>query len=266
MSKNTYTQSEFNNLIKMFNSLNYKDEMSVILDTLLTMILRGFSLTPNLYDDEAERFKSRYNEAERKLYSEMMREIFIIYDKRLNSGYSWADIFGDFYMEISSNNKQSSLGQFFTPEPVVDAIIRSYINADMEGQGNKISDPACGSGRFLIAAHAYSPGNYCYGEDIDTICAKMTAVNMMIHGCEGEVVCHNALLISPDNYRFGFKINPNIRKCGFPHIMAMDAEDSLVMQIGKDILKTKFNTKSAETGTTILRKVKAGKPDQLILF
>lgn len=95
------------------------------------------------------------------------------------------------------------------------------------GKRKIIGDCAYGSGRNLLAAKAVfdtkrwrSP--YLIGEDIDHTCCKMTAINMAIHGCFGEVICHDTIC-EPDKVRFGYIVNetlypfptniPSIRPC-----------------------------------------------------
>jgi type I restriction enzyme M protein len=94
------------------------------------------------------------------------------------------------------------------------------------GRGLTINDPACGSGRMLIAFHAKNPGNYVFGEDLDPMCCKMACINLMIHGCEGEIVNHNSL--QPDDYIQGWSINADIRKSGLPSIRPLAKENSFV--------------------------------------
>ena len=73
-------------------------------------------------------------------------------------------------------------------------------------------EPACGSGRFGLATGTYmgSQGisNYICQNDLDSICAKMTAINMTYNGIVGEVTCSNGLDIEGNTFRFGYKICP----------------------------------------------------------
>ncbi len=100
---------------------------------------------------------------------------------------------------------------------------------DLTGKGLTINDPTCGSGRFLIAFHGHFPGNYTYAEDIDPICCKMASINMMLHGCEVEVIQHNSL--NPDDYQQGWKINPKIRIYELPSIVPIEKEQSTIYQM-----------------------------------
>ena len=61
----------------------------------------------------------------------------------------WIDVFGNIYEEMyQSKGKSSMLGQFFTPEGL--CTIMAKINGGISG---KTGDPACGSGRTLLAAY-----------------------------------------------------------------------------------------------------------------
>jgi hypothetical protein len=85
-------------------------------------------------------------------------------------------------------------------------------------------DPCCGSGRMLIASHAKAPGNFQFGADIDPICAKMSAINMLVHGCVGEISCMDSIAYE---WRFGYKINTYLNSIGHPTLIKIEKfEDS----------------------------------------
>ena len=69
-----------------------------------------------------------------------------------------ADVKGDAYESLLERNAQdvkSGAGQYFTPRPLIEAIVE-VMRAE---PGNSISDPACGTGGFLLAAHDYIVDN-----------------------------------------------------------------------------------------------------------
>lgn len=216
---------------KLLEQLGYRWDYSRIFDDFLTMTIAYFSRGDELRKQRDDAFKI-YNEKEKQVFNQLFYELVNIYKQQIeNSGDGgWYDPLGNIYEYLASSSKQSWFGQFFTPETVVDFMVK--IQADGEeltGKGLKVNDPACGSGRFLIAFHAAHPGNYTFGEDIDPACAKMTAINMMFHGCEGEVVCHDSLM--PDSWRFGYWINPDIRKIAIPTIEPIQKEQSLILKM-----------------------------------
>lgn len=121
--------------------------------------------------------------------------------KKIDEG-GWIDVFGNIYEEMyQSKGKSSMLGQFFTPKGLCD--LMANMNGPTDG---KIGDPACGSGRTLLAAYANNKKAYYIGEDIDGISCKMCALNLMIHGAKGRVICHDTLN-SPVYFNWGYEIN-----------------------------------------------------------
>lgn len=104
----------------------------------------------------------------------------------------WCDPWGDTYQDISSKSHCKQLGQFFTPKHIC-TLTAQLNNPEGTVQNKTILDPACGSGRMLLAAKSLNPNNYFFGEDLDEICCKMTVCNFLFHGCIGEVINHNSL-------------------------------------------------------------------------
>ena len=65
-----------------------------------------------------------------------------------------ADVKGDAYeglLEKNAQDTKSGAGQYFTPRP----LIRAMVDVIQPKPGEKICDPACGTGGFLLAAHDY---------------------------------------------------------------------------------------------------------------
>ena len=162
----------------------------------------------------AEQLKRKYGK-HYPVFDEMLREYMNVCNSEIGRK-EWYDGLGIIYETIASRWKSSAMGQFFTPPSIVDLMVMINPSGQEIGTGKTVSDPTCGSGRLLISHHAHAPGNYQYGQDLDPICAKMTAINMMIHGCRGEVACMNTLTME---WYFGFYINPYLHKFGSPQIV-----------------------------------------------
>jgi type I restriction enzyme M protein len=65
-----------------------------------------------------------------------------------------SDVKGEAYeglLERNAQDTKSGAGQYFTPRPLIDAIV----DCVQPKPGEVISDPACGTGGFLLAAHDY---------------------------------------------------------------------------------------------------------------
>lgn len=116
------------------------------------------------------------------------------------------DFFGDLYeMMFLGKTKASAMGQFFTPLPLCQAIA-SVLKED--NNDITVGEPSCGSGRNVLAHWQLTdklkmPIYRC--EDLDPTSVKMCALNMMINGLIGTVICHDSL--DPGSYHFGFAIN-----------------------------------------------------------
>lgn len=140
----------------------------------------------------------------------------------------WCDPLGDTFMELIKGIARFR-GAFFTPDSVCRLMSEITIDTKQRtkkrlcgvfGYRNIINDPTCGSARNLLAAKAQyekepeSEQPYFIGEDIDPLCVKMSAINMCVHGCLGEVICHDTLA-EPDHVKFGYIINIGLR-FGYP--------------------------------------------------
>ncbi|MFB8273448.1 N-6 DNA methylase [Streptomyces sp. NPDC055955] len=100
----------------------------------------------------------------------------------------------EFLLEKGTNEVRSGAGQFFTPRPLVDAIV-TVIQPQL---ADTVTDPACGTGGFLIAAHQYlqkhipggpygrrghdlGPGRI-WGQELVPRTAGLAAMNLLLHG------------------------------------------------------------------------------------
>jgi type I restriction enzyme M protein len=128
------------------------------------------------------------------------------------------DVKGDAYeglLERNAQDTKSGAGQYFTPRPLVDAIVECV----MPQLGEVIYDPACGTGGFLIAAHRYisernrrlSPAKARHlrleairGAELVSEVTRLAAMNLLLHGIgplDGEeeppIVTQDSLAVPP---------------------------------------------------------------------
>lgn len=224
MPKTTDVPVELREFNHVFEKIAYHHGYGEVFTDFIDYAIACFLDTGDV--EKAKQLQQRYGDCYPDFQS-LMREWMQLHHKMLNRGKKWYDALGAFYEVISSTHKASALGQFFTPPDVVDFL--TIITGEQKaGPKARMNDPCSGSGRMLIAFHAHFPGNYTFAGDIDPICAKMTALNMMLHGCEGQAVCIDSL--HPDDWRFGFAINPYIRVVGIPHIVRIQKEQCLQWQ------------------------------------
>ena len=119
------------------------------------------------------------------------------------------DFFGDVYEKcFQSNGKAARLQQYFTPSSISSLSSRCMAE-DKETSGPiRFGEPSCGSGRNILALWQDADWNrtpFVYAEDLDPVSVKMCALNLMINGMIGHVICHNTLL--PENFIFGYTVN-----------------------------------------------------------
>ena len=126
-----------------------------------------------------------------------------------------ADVKGDAYeglLEKNAQDTKSGAGQYFTPR----ALIQAMVDCMAPQPGERITDPACGTGGFLFTAHNYITAHNksltrdqlkhlkekaFTGYELVQATARVCAMNMMLHGIGSEkfvpVVVGDALAADP---------------------------------------------------------------------
>jgi type I restriction enzyme M protein len=99
---------------------------------------------------------------------------------------------GDLYedlLERNASEKKSGAGQYFTPRPLIDAMVCVM----QPGLDDVIQDPAAGTGGFLIAAWHYIKGHH----DLDSLSVeKMRKLRQNFHGMELVQDAHRLALMN----------------------------------------------------------------------
>lgn len=119
------------------------------------------------------------------------------------------DVKGDAYeglLEKNAQDTKSGAGQYFTPRPVIDAIVACV----QPRPGEVICDPACGTAGFLLSAHEYvrrnTPGlrstqrrhlrtKAIRGVELVREVARLAAMNLLLHGV-GDATGKSALPVA----------------------------------------------------------------------
>jgi type I restriction enzyme M protein len=128
-----------------------------------------------------------------------------------------ADVKGDAYeglLEKNARDTKSGAGQYFTPRPLIEAIVACV---DPE-PGEIVSDPACGTGGFLLAANRHMSRqqrqvakstrlnrapSMVKGVELVPEVARLAAMNLLLHGIGGvrdddvPIVCADSLKTPP---------------------------------------------------------------------
>ncbi|MCB9764951.1 MAG: SAM-dependent DNA methyltransferase [Alphaproteobacteria bacterium] len=127
--------------------------------------------------------------------AKLKRLVSDLIDRESWSGMS-ADVKGDAYeglLEKNAQDTKSGAGQYFTPRPVIEAMVRCV---DPQ-PGETLTDPASGTGGFLLAAHrhitAENPNlsreqrehlrlHAIRGVELVQAVTRLCAMNLMLHG------------------------------------------------------------------------------------
>lgn len=89
------------------------------------------------------------------------------------------DPLGQIFCAIRSAADRRPLGQTFTPAPIVQSMIRWASNHPAP---ERIIDPGCGSGRYVLAALLAFPQAYAIAADLDPYATLMTRANASVLG------------------------------------------------------------------------------------
>jgi type I restriction enzyme M protein len=109
------------------------------------------------------------------------------------------DVKGDAYeglLQKNAEDTKSGAGQYFTPRVLIHAIV----DVMHPEPGQRICDPACGTGGFLLAAHDYITHNYqldpdqkrflkynaLHGWEIVDNTARLCVMNLFLHGMSSD--------------------------------------------------------------------------------
>jgi type I restriction enzyme M protein len=125
---------------------------------------------------------------------------------------------GDLYeglLEKNASEKKSGAGQYFTPRPLIDCIVRLA----KPKAGEVVQDPAAGTGGFLVAADRlikdetddlyklseakafFQRNNAFVGLELVADTHRLCLMNLMLHGIESTVDSGDTL--APDGERLG---------------------------------------------------------------
>ena len=199
--------------------IGYKYGLHSVFDDFLEMVICSLSLGAK--EDRYHEIVRNYEKPDAYLMAEAFGSLVIEMD---NNGEGLKDGFGDFYMENLSYGRN---GQFFTPEPICDMMVRILNPA---GFGERVADCCCGSGRMLLAAARISRNSLFFGADIDRTCAMMCLINLCLNGLLGEVCWMDTLM---NRFYGGWRIELHAEK-GFPYIREItEAESYIVLRMPK---------------------------------
>ena len=145
------------------------------------------------------------------------------------------DVIGDAFEELIGTAFRGGEGQFFTPRNVV----QMMIDVLSPQNGERIIDPACGSGGFLaytLRHFILSKHNdfYIAGIDKDAFLAKIAKIYLSLIGDdEFHIHCENSLEV-PD--KWGKNTQKNIQLCNFDVVLTNPPFGAKIPVVGQELL------------------------------
>ena len=121
-------------------------------------------------------------------------------------------------LERAASEGKKGAGQYFTPRPLIQSIVR-MMKPDSRGHSDfKICDPACGTGGFLVAAYEWlieqTKGVFdrddikriktktYYGQDLVPRPRRLALMNLYLHGVEPNIYLGDAIYESDRGERY----------------------------------------------------------------
>lgn len=194
---------------QLMDAFGYRYELRTVFNDFLTMsmcaVTRNRADGKSHYEDlYMDTIKPYAQDALRHNFPKAFAQLTVEMEKGIDRSEG-GDVLGRFYEHhfCRKNNK----GQFFTPWPVCQFMAMCAIGEGDHDRPQRVLDPACGSGRTLLAAgKVLGPGHKYYGIDLDHTCVKMTALNLFLNGLFGsEVMCADAL--NPASFTISYEIS-----------------------------------------------------------
>ncbi len=132
------------------------------------------------------------------------------------------DVKGEIYeglLEKAASEGKKGAGQYFTPRPLIRSIVRCMKPDPAERKDFAISDPACGTGGFLVAAYEWwaktaregkvdralakrvKESTY-FGEEIGVDPRRMAVMNLLLHNVQPSITQGDSIYEDPDPKRF----------------------------------------------------------------
>ncbi len=239
--------NHFNELSKQLNSLGHRYDRGKVFNDFLILCICTFhhiNIQSRLTEKDETNEKiymdtiQAYKKEDLDVFSQMLATLQL---NVLDNPYF--DILGEYFMQEITKGQN---GQYFTPEDICEFMALLQFAKKETVQGQRVLDPACGSGRMLLAFARHKPDNYFYGADNTITCARMAALNFFLNGLRGEVAWMDSLKME---FYGGWRINMS----GIG-ILPIEKEQSVIWN------------KPPEPKTPASRPAESGQGSQLTFF
>lgn len=177
----------------------------------LELILYALQRDDDAYLATLEKYKSEKSREEGDRNADLFSEAFGQLMRLTQE--SNLDVLGDVYEEFGMNSNH--FGQYFTPHPTAKMLARVNVDDSHDNPPVSIADPACGSGRLLIyAAREIDEEVWAFGQDLDEMCAMISAINFTLFNLNGIIIQGDSLKLTKHRawQTGGSRLGGNIRE------------------------------------------------------
>lgn len=220
--ENSYNQNLMETIISQKDKFDNNEIKIFLANTALQMYYKSRLIKTEkwniLYSDYKSKVDNTFNNLLEDLLNGVVNDYFSNqFSKILEYEFEYNpndDLFGFIYISLVMLQQRKKIGMYYTSKKLVETL-ETNLKID-HYKRNKIYDPCCGSGNFLLSlANSKIDFECLYGQDIDYINITLTRLNMSIlypnvnynSLCE-HFKCDNTLLNS-FNFKFDFIIgNP----------------------------------------------------------
>lgn len=153
-------------------------------------------------------------------------------------------------LEKAAAEGKKGAGQYFTPRPLIQTMVRCLKPDPRASKDFKIADPACGTGGFLVAAYEWllkETGGALdrdvakrirtqtyYGQDLVSRPRRLALMNLYLHQVEPHIRLGDSIYEAPDSQRFDVVLmNPPFGTRGANQ--APDRDDFVVATSNKQL-------------------------------
>lgn len=186
-------QDHYRAFCKVIEMLGRRYDLARVFDDFLTIAMcsvHQINIASRLQEKDPDNEKlyldtiKSYDREELNQFAKLLSLVQLsVYDE------PYSDLLGQYFTEHITRGAN---GQYFTPEPVCE-LMAMLQGVDEKVSGQRVYDPACGSGRLLLQFAKTAPNNYFYANDVSLTCNKMSSLNFMFNGLRGEVASMNSL-------------------------------------------------------------------------
>lgn len=185
--------------VKLVNQATMQVSKHTLWDCFVRMAVYAYS---------RQRYEQQYLECVEQVGADIARNvmpellgIMVTIAEAMQQAIGWADPFGLLFEQLELQNTYN--GQYFTPVGVTDLMAQLTVPGPAE-QVITLNDPACGSGRTLLAGRKIAQTAVLLGTDVSHIACWMFTANLAMQGLAGEVACMNTLT---REYRWHARVN-----------------------------------------------------------